>query len=437
MKNINHKLCLVLVVLLQSINSFSQDNDVVDSDAKAYSKNLSEEYVAHYESFLENLRAQIADRKTYKYVHSRYERIFTMLNEEIAENRATNIPEVSDLIKELLTEIRNGNPSVPDNISVLILRENIPNAYTLGDNVIFINTGLFYYMNSEDNIAAVLCHEIGHILLKHSLKAMIYNYQKDKENVDDVKSVRNKQINKTDYALRLLKNTLYEGWEQKREHEKQADSIGYELYKNTSYRRGAFTEAIEVLDRYDTLSNDDVDMAVYKQFFDLPKQAFKDKWLESEDFSSYNYDGYKPMLDEDSTSSHPEGIERITYLENLYPESESGATVIDSMAQYNVIRTLAGAQVLPNLYFNERYGEIVYICLAHLSKYPEDELHRYWMGKSLQRIYEARRDYQLNKYLETVSPKEQTESYMRFLSFMWNLKLEELKMISEYYAPDA
>ncbi|MFV0531986.1 MAG: hypothetical protein ACK5MD_11200 [Flavobacteriales bacterium] len=51
----------------------------------------------------------------------------------------------------------------------------------------------------------------------------------------------------------------------------------------------------------------------------------------------------------------------------------------------------------------------------------------------MEQIYQARKEYKLNKYLEQLAPNEQSKSYQQFLIFMWNLNLEELKFISDYY----
>jgi uncharacterized protein YaaN involved in tellurite resistance len=43
------------------------------------------------------------------------------------------------------------------------------------------------------------------------------------------------------------------------------------------------------------------------------------------------------------------------------------------------------------------------------------------------------KNYNLNRYLDRVDPKNQSESYQQFLNFMWNLSLDEIKNIADYY----
>jgi hypothetical protein len=133
-------------------------------------------------------------------------------------------------------------------------------------------------------------------------------------------------------------------------------------------------------------------------------------------------------------SSHPKIRERIEHLARIFPELAGQESIVsDQSTAFREQRVTAEKERLKNLYINERYGEAVYLSLLYLQKDPADSFSRKWLGKNLRKIYQARKDYQLNKYLDRISPKDQTESYMRFLSFMWNLKLEELKLIAEHY----
>ena len=101
---------------------------------------------------------------------------------------------------------------------------------------------------------------------------------------------------------------------------------------------------------------------------------------------------------------------------------------------YEKLSKIAYLETVPNLYFNEEYGFSIYASLLYLEKDEKNnEYFRDWLGKSFQKIYEARKNYTLNRYLDRISPKEQSESYQQFLSFMWNLKLDEVKKIADFY----
>jgi hypothetical protein len=48
-------------------------------------------------------------------------------------------------------------------------------------------------------------------------------------------------------------------------------------------------------------------------------------------------------------------------------------------------------------------------------------------------MYEAKKEYKFNRYVEQLAPKDQSKSYFQFLNFLWNLNLEEYKNIADYY----
>ena len=89
-----------------------------------------------------------------------------------------------------------------------------------------------------------------------------------------------------------------------------------------------------------------------------------------------------------------------------------------------------------NLFYLNEYGLSVYLILYRLQHDIDVDYCKAWLGINFKALYEAKKNYQLNRYLDRVVPKEQSESYQQFLNFMWNLKLSELKEISEYYALD-
>lgn len=410
----------------------AQEHPLGDTSNNSYIRSLSKSYPLQNEQFLDGLKDLASDKKILKHYESNYKTIFKALNEEIKEGQMVYHPVISPVLERVLKRIKTSNPVVPDGIQIMLVRENIPNAYTLGDNTLFVNMGLLYYLENEDQLAGILSHEISHLVLLHSIKSLTYNYRKNKESVANVKEIRQAETGRADRALDVLRKSIYKEGKIERKYELQADSLGFILARNAGYSKSALLEALEIIDRNDTIDHGDLSIENYKRFFDLPAQKFNDKWLDMEDFTSYNYGAYTPKFDEDSVSSHPKVEERIKYLVNTFPElaDRKNTAVAGAFAD---MKNAAESERLTNLYYNERYGEALYLSLLYLQKNPGDAFYRKWLGINLQKIYEARRDYQLNKYLDRVSPKEQSESYIRFLNFMWNLKPEEIKHFADYY----
>ena len=100
---------------------------------------------------------------------------------------------------------------------------------------------------------------------------------------------------------------------------------------------------------------------------------------------------------------------------------------------YEVLSEIADNERLPSLMHLEAYGIGVYYSLLYLQRGENPDYYKDWLGKFLNKIYIARKEYKLNRYLEQIEPKEQSESYRQFLSFMWNLNLNEIKAMADYY----
>ncbi|WP_448579580.1 M48 family metalloprotease [Thermaurantiacus sp.] len=87
----------------------------------------------------------------------------------IAENRieVANIPEMSALLNEMaqliLAQWRGPKPD----IRVVVLANPEPAAFAYGAGLVTLSTGLLQELPSVDAVAAVLAHELAHVLLRH------------------------------------------------------------------------------------------------------------------------------------------------------------------------------------------------------------------------------------------------------------------------------
>jgi len=230
-----------------------------------------------------------------------------------------------------------------------------------------------------------------------------------------------------------LKQILYDESSFNRRQEYESDSIGYVLFKNTSYNRTNFVNALEMMDLYDSIKPMGLKYETYKHVFDLPAQPYKEEWLKREDFKSYDYSKYKERINEDSIDTHPKTKERIANIKRIFPELADEVQPAQGSVVFDSLRSLAKASQPFCLDYQEEYGFGVYICLLRLQDNEKDPFYRYWLGAFFSKIYDARKRYTLNRYLDRIDPKEQSESYQQFLSFMWNLSLNEIKNIKEYY----
>jgi hypothetical protein len=96
-------------------------------------------------------------------------------------------------VKSLIARLKKNNPQIPQDLTILIAKDNTPNAYCFADGVFVINMGLFNWLDNDDQLGAVISHELGHKISEHSLKTflqLIDQDQLDKITLQDIKSTK-------------------------------------------------------------------------------------------------------------------------------------------------------------------------------------------------------------------------------------------------------
>lgn len=368
------------------------------------------------------------------YIKKEFNAMDKVVKEDILRGQYVFDSRFDKLVSEIVAEIASKNPIVPSDLKLYISRNLALNASSLGNKCFVLNMGTFYFLQNEDQLASVISHEIGHLVLKHSLQDKMNDYVLDKSQdfKEEVSGIESQRYNKGDKAYNRLKEILYQSGKLNKKQEFEADSIGYVFYRNTKFHKSDYLTSLRLLEIYDTIRPIGVKTETYKTMFNIPEQSFKEAWLKKEDFSGYDYSKYKDRFNEDSLSTHPETEKRIAAMRKIFPEIEK-EEAHEPSSSFSDLQKVAGNEQLPSLMFNEEYGFGVYLSLLNLQENPKDAYSEKWLGNFLEKIYEARRDYTLNRYLERVDPKNQSESYQQFLNFMWNLNLAELKTFAGYY----
>ncbi|EJL75664.1 M48 family metalloprotease [Chryseobacterium populi] len=426
------KKIILLTGFMFSVSFLAQTYKAIDTADYAERKAFLKTFAGNNESFIKKLKSDYSG-KTGSGLAKIYKEFETDFEKQVKNKDFIFKSEFDMNIRSLILRLRKNNPQIPQDLKILIAKDNTPNAYCLADGTFVINMGLFNWLKNEDQIAAVISHELGHKIEEHSLKTVIDAIEQNQLDKVTVKNIKATPDNKNQKAFDLLKNRAYKKGTEKRQQEMQADSLGYALYQKSDFKKEEFINTLKRLEDFDTISPKELKVETYKKFFNLPKQAFKDEWLKKEDFSLYNYNFYKEKLNKDSLASHPEMARRITQLKKTFPELNTSAEFQKASESFANLKIIARTEILPNFYHSEDYGVGIYASLQFLQDDEEPEYYKKWLGKCFTKIYEARKNYNLNRYLDRIDPKNQSESYQQFLNFMWNLSLEEIKNIAEYY----
>ncbi|SHL68668.1 Peptidase family M48 [Chryseobacterium carnipullorum] len=435
MKNMTRKL-IVFVFFIFIVMGNAQTYKMIDTADYLQRKEFLKNFAGNNEGFIKKIRSQYSG-KTGSELSKIYKEFGNDFEKQVKNKDFIFKSEFETEIETLIQRLRKNNPRIPQDLKILVARDNTPNAYCLADGTFVINMGLYNWFNSEDQIAAVITHELGHKIDEHSLKtflSIIEQNQLDKIAVQNLKeTTANRSQAQNKKAFDILKNRVYKKGVERRQQEMQADSLGYVLFKNSDFNKNEYVNALQRLQDFDTISPRQLKIETYKKLFDLPKQAFNEKWMKKEDFSLYNYNFYKEKLDKDSLASHPEMSRRIEKLKKTFPELKTSVESEKPSETFTSLKKMARMEILPNYFHSEDYGLGIYASMQFLQDGEEDKYYKGWLGKCFTKIYEARKNYNLNRYLDRIEPKNQSESYQQFLNFMWNLSLDDIKNIADFY----
>lgn len=428
----------IILGLLFVNTIFSQSYEPIDTTDGDWRNETIDRYKNLRTQFLKDISlSQTGKRK--KLLVQNFNSFDERFSEQIKKGQFLHDNEIQNFTENVIEELTTKNPDLPQDFHVLISKDISLNSFCLLDGTLVVNLGLFYFLENEDQIAAVLSHEISHKVLKHSLKSQLRRIETElsDQKKKKVKNLRKQRYNRSQTALNLFREEIYQEGIASRYNEIQADSLGYELFKSTKYDSKNYLAAIRLMEKYDTLKPEGLRQKAYKKWFDLPEQAFNEKWLEKEDFSSYDYSKFKEKINQDSIATHPDVSSRIETLVSYYPELKNKPFIKKSSELYTALQYKAWRERVPMLYNREVYGGAIYLCLLNLEDddltEQEQKFFRQWLGLSFQKVFEARENYKLNQYLDRVNPKDQSESYQQFLNFMWNLSLKEMNKIAEFY----
>lgn len=343
----------------------------------------------------------------------------------------------STYIEKIVAQLQSQNPNLPRDLKVLISKDPSLNAYCLIDGTFIINLGVFHWLDNEPQIASILSHEAAHNVLEHNLKQLVKDieFRKSKEYKNQLAQIKATKFNKSQIAFQFVKGMMYQRGAENKRFEYEADSLGYVFYQKAGFPIGHYPKALELMVFYDTLKPKGLNSKIYSTWFDLPTQPFKEKWLEMENFDKYQYDLFEEKIDRQAVASHPEGQDRVNYLKNIFPEIETALLEEPSMSdELKNLQRLASLEIIPQLIFREDYGHALYVTLLSLQRENNQEYYQPWLGVCFQKIYEARKNYTLNRHVDRVNPSSQSHSYQQFLNFIWNLKIGEIEHIYQHYS---
>jgi predicted Zn-dependent protease len=193
------------------------------------------------------------------------------LGKQFAEELEREAPVVSNagidrylnsVVQELASQSQR--PNMPYRIKLINSRE--VNASSLPGGTLYVNRGLLELLTSEDELAAIVAHEIGHVVGRHTIRQLVLTLQARTllqpvlENLSKQNGVVEKIILQLGGAVALLARLRFS-----RQDEAQADLLGFYEVLRAGWDPRGFVKMFAALRKMEALgqSGDGTPVAIF------------------------------------------------------------------------------------------------------------------------------------------------------------------------------
>ena len=341
--------------------------------------------------------------------------------------------ELTDYLQSVLRQVLKVNPQIKGNLSIYAFRSSYPNALTFWDGTIGVTLGLLARLNNEDELAFVICHELGHYYDQHIDKriAEIARINYDPSIEKEIKSIKYERFEKYTKLKKLFNDLGLSIYHHNRKEEFRADSIGLMFMMHTSYHSQASLRVMEILDSANVSRyNAKIDL---RNLFSFPNNPFKEQWLEYSKTNMAHKTEVEEFGDSDTTRTHPDCKRRIVALKNIL--TKNGVSIMP-ISNTNALSERMGKRSEFEMIESENhfrhYGKSLFLSLEFLQRYPDNFYLHGMVGRNLAQIYLSMKGHQFGKVVSFPDDRYE-ESYNLVLSFLQKLRIMEVASLAYNY----
>jgi Zn-dependent protease with chaperone function len=409
--------CITATAQLQPVYLFQQDDTVLKREY--YNKALQKK-----SSLIANLPKEY--NKDYK---KAYNEMFTTAKDLLLSTRSVTEKKAHDFIQAVAAKIIQGNPELQKlDIRIVFSRDFAPNAFSVGDGTIALNGGLFVYLNSEAEMAFVLCHELAHYYLAHSMKRI--NRYVQVANSDSIKKEL-KRLSKQEYKVgeqleKLLKELTFDIRRHSRTNEEEADKMGLQFLKKSGYNGRGFISVMQVLDKIDDTTL--LAPLHLTQTLSMTGHVFNERWIKKESsifagVKSEDSEGLSAR-EKDSLKTHPDCMKRMALLQNE-AEQIQGASFSVNESLFKQLKQEFVPEIIEQVYRDENISYNLYLCLQLLQAGKHIPFAISSIGRNFNLIYKKQKEHTLGLMIDTEN-KKYSENYNLLLRMLNRLRLPEI-----------
>lgn len=445
----NKPLLTALLVIFCVTCVFSQNSDL-----------YSYQQLSHlfYQKQLDSLKKAWVCPEIYKEkaVQKKYREIWDERTNQVARY-FTNDNYVYDrdiyqYIQDIINQLAKANPQLITVKPLLLLdRSASANAYATGSNLIAVNLGMISFVQSREELAMVIAHELSHNILEHATFAMQQKAEwlASDEYKESLNAVLESKYGRLTRLKKIYENYSFDRSRHQRFKESEADSLAIVMVKKSNLAFDAvFFRRLDSSDmEYKLPLQKPLD--AYLTPYGLP---FENAWMQkrSKGLSTraYNFADTSNRL-QDSLKTHPDCEER--YNKTLAATTPN-ATFTPVPAH---LRDKANKMLIWNIYCNGNLASCLYRVLLEKDKgntdawydfmvhnvfaglcYADKDLNRFNAIGVMQKELIATNYYQLQTMMEQM-PRESLGVYSKTLqtaAFWSKMSRNEIGLKNFLYA---
>lgn len=241
------------------------------------------------------------------------------ITKAISNQRYVQEPEIASYVQSIVTELVKSNALLAGKSPLLLIdRSAAVNAYAVGRNLLAVNLGLIAFVQSREELALVLAHELSHNLLDHPDRSMREQAEffTSAEYEQSLKDVLNSKYERFSKLKKLFEGYGMSNSRHHRYHENDADSLAIVLLKNAGI--GFDARFFLRLDSADAVYQTPLAKPV-GTYFSAYGLALENTWLtkRSRGLSTRNYNFQDSTALDDSLKTHPDCSQRFAATKNF------------------------------------------------------------------------------------------------------------------------
>jgi predicted Zn-dependent protease len=155
--------------------------------------------------------------------------------------------EMQNQLQVIAEKLARAAGSNPEDVQVVLLQSNRINAYTPGGGILLINEGLLTFAETEAQVAAVMAHELAHIVLKHPQRQKKIRLAHKAGDVMMTSSTPDRLVDNLGKWLRIGGRSTMNGMI--RQQEMMADAVGLSILVEAGYDPNEMVRLLTALQR--------------------------------------------------------------------------------------------------------------------------------------------------------------------------------------------